>query len=201
MSLLKRYVFLGVLLPSICFAFRGKVNSSVLIESTTAMDRPDTIVQQDSQTKIFNWNDTSFSKGSKRIIKFYYPKDGPCTTYPCCLDCNRKFDSLSSMHCINKYVYDTILHFLIENKKAKIRLDFHMDLRYNAKFSDRLSNQYATGCMKEFKRLKADTLRIRTVGWGSTKPIISLETISKETDKKKRNDLHRVNQRVEIIIE
>lgn len=203
MSLLNRNICLWLLIPLILFAFQGSVNSSV--KSDRIVDYPDTLAKQKNQSEIFNWTDTIFQKGSRRIINFFYPSDGSCTTYPCYGECDEKLfkgvDSIYKLQYHNKNTYDTILNFLAKNKEVKIRLEFHMDLRGNSKFNKSLSDRRAKGCMKEFKRLNADTLRIRTIGMASTKPLISLETISKETDKKKWNDLHRINHRVEVIIE
>jgi OmpA family len=138
-------------------------------------------IRAQSNFKTFNWNDTSFTAGSKRKIMIFFRP--------------RIEDSFSFA------VMDTVLLFMKKNPELKIAINCHLDQQGNYKMNMHLSQARAKSIVNYcIRHGSIDSTRLVPHGYGSQYPIISINEINKMKDRHKKDSLFQINRRTEIEI-
>ena len=96
----------------------------------------------------FEWTDTSFVTGHKRIIDLKFAFDGPCTV------------SLCSNYEKNGPTIDTLLNFLAANPALTLEIGFHEDERGHKDYNQDLTDLWAKATLRKliFRGIKRDRL-------------------------------------------
>ena len=141
-----------------------------------------------SQESKFEWKDSIFQVGQKREIKLLFGFDGPCTRILC-----YEYED-------NGKTIDTLVSFMMNNPNIEIQIAYHQDQRGNEDYNQKLSEIWAKGTKEGLELHGIENERIESKGYGETMPIIPLTKIKNMKKEKQKEDAHRTNRRIEIII-
>jgi outer membrane protein OmpA-like peptidoglycan-associated protein len=132
----------------------------------------------------FNWNDTIFVKGAKRIIRIEYDLDAGGMT-------KSALDTLNF-----------VVHLMKENPFLKIEFDCHTDPQGSDKHSMMLSQARAQDCVDYLKRQGIDSARLMAKGWGwhRTLPGRSAADIAKMKTNEEKQAAYQADRRMEVTI-
>lgn len=138
-----------------------------------------------SQSNTFNWNDSVFHIGSKRIVHtIYFGLDysGIDTTGP------------------SGQTLDTLVQFLQKNPCLKVEISYHTDQRGTYNHNMILSRAIAQSLVYLLTRKGIDSARLIPKGYGATRPIITMAETNKLKTKQEKEAAWQINRRFEITI-
>src|SRR5665213_1381878 len=132
----------------------------------------------------YNWNDTVFVKGAKRLprIEYYVDYCGP---------------TQSSLDTLN-----LVVHFMQENPFLKIEFDCHTDPQGSEKHNMPLSQCRAQLCIDYVRSQGIDSARLVAKGWGfhQTLPGCSIYDIAKMKTNEEKQAAYQKDRRTEVTI-
>jgi hypothetical protein len=142
-----------------------------------------------SQKNTFEWSDTIVKPGQIRFIRYWRGElSGPCSIGPC-------YDSFD-----NKLYYDSLINFLKINPAIKIEISAHTDQRGSPSEKKRISGIRSANVVKVLIRHGIDGSRLKSVGYGSERPLVKQADIDKKKTKVEKEELYAINRRYEITI-
>ena len=136
----------------------------------------------------FNWTDTAFVVGSKRLIDIRRDPDN--------------HDMLPE----SKVTCDTVATFMKRNKNLQIGIYYYTDQQGDPSHDMRLSQARAKGITYYIISEGIDSARLFPKGWAGTRLIIPTSQIMAVKDpnpkiqKHKRDSLYQINRRTEVVI-